>query len=105
MAQEVREREQFVLLDEQQVANRMALNAVRRAKQSDHKEVVVVTGGPGTGKSAIALSVLGELYWQGIPALHTALSRSFTKTIHDASAAEVDRQSIGPITRKPPGRP
>lgn len=61
-AQEVREREQFVLLDEQQIAHRTVLNAVRRAQQSDHKEIVIVTGGPGTGKSVIALSLLGELY-------------------------------------------
>ncbi|WP_181763979.1 DUF2075 domain-containing protein [Streptomyces albidus (ex Kaewkla and Franco 2022)] len=80
-AQEVREREQFVLLDEQQVAYRSVLNAVRRAKQSDCKEVVVVTGGPGTGKSVIALSLLGELYRQGVPALHATGSQSFTKTM------------------------
>ncbi|MFI7100877.1 DNA/RNA helicase domain-containing protein [Streptomyces sp. NPDC050161] len=80
-AQEVRQREQFLLLDEQQVAYRMVLNAVRKAKQSDHKEVVVVTGGPGTGKSVIALSLLGELYRQGIPALHATGSQSFTKTM------------------------
>lgn len=80
-AQEVREREQFVLLDEQQVAYRTVLNAVRRAKQSDHKEIVVVTGGPGTGKSVIALSLLGELYRQGVPALHATGSQSFTKTM------------------------
>ncbi|WP_067397491.1 DUF2075 domain-containing protein [Streptomyces sp. F-3] len=80
-AQEVREREQFVLLDEQQVAYRMVLNAVRKAKQSDHKEVVIVTGGPGTGKSVIALSLLGELYRQGVPALHATGSQSFTKTM------------------------
>lgn len=80
-AQEVREREQFVLLDAQQVAYRIVLNAVRKAKQSDHKEVVVVTGGPGTGKSVIALSVLGELYRQGVPALHATGSQSFTKTM------------------------
>ncbi|MEU8650735.1 DUF2075 domain-containing protein [Streptomyces sp. NPDC048737] len=80
-AQEVREREQFVLLDEQQVAYRMVLNAVRKAKRSNHKEVVVVTGGPGTGKSVIALSLLGELYRQGVPALHATGSQSFTKTM------------------------
>ncbi|GHF04803.1 ATP-binding protein [Streptomyces spiralis] len=80
-AQEVREREQFVLLDEQQVAYRLVLNAIRKAKQSDHKEVVVVTGGPGTGKSVIALSLLGELYRQGVPALHATGSQSFTKTM------------------------
>ncbi|MFG2603005.1 DNA/RNA helicase domain-containing protein [Streptomyces sp. NPDC048514] len=80
-AQEVREREQFVLLDEQQVAYRMVLNAVRKAKRSDHKEIVVVTGGPGTGKSVIALSLLGELFRQGLPALHATGSQSFTKTM------------------------
>lgn len=80
-AQEVREREQFVLLDEQQVAYRLVLNAIRRAKQADSKEVVVVTGGPGTGKSVIALSLLGELYRQGTPTLHATGSQSFTKTM------------------------
>jgi hypothetical protein len=86
-AQEVREREQFVLLDEQQVAYRMVLNAVRRAKRSDHKEVVVVTGGPGTGKSVIALSLLGELYRQGVPALHATGSQSFTKTMRKVAGS------------------
>ncbi|MFG2532568.1 DNA/RNA helicase domain-containing protein [Streptomyces sp. NPDC048516] len=80
-AQEVRDRQQFVLLDEQQVAYRCVLNAVRKAKESDHKEIVVVTGGPGTGKSVIALSLLGELYRQGVPALHATGSQSFTKTM------------------------
>lgn len=86
-AQEVREREQFVLLDEQQVAYRTVLNAVQRAKQSDHKEVVVVTGGPGTGKSVIALSLLGELYRQGTTALHATGSNSFTTTMRKVAGA------------------
>ncbi|MFJ3708760.1 MULTISPECIES: DNA/RNA helicase domain-containing protein [unclassified Streptomyces] len=86
-AQEVRERQQFVLLDEQQIAYRTVLNVVRRAKQSDHKEVVVVTGGPGTGKSVIALSLLGELYRQGITALHATGSSSFTTTMRKVAGA------------------
>ncbi|MEU6528726.1 DUF2075 domain-containing protein [Streptomyces sp. NPDC046928] len=80
-AEEVRERQQFVLLDEQQVAYRMVLNAVERAKRADRKEIVVVTGGPGTGKSVIALQLLGELYRRGMPALHATGSQSFTKTM------------------------
>ncbi|GAA2126176.1 DUF2075 domain-containing protein [Streptomyces synnematoformans] len=86
-AAEVREREQFVLLDEQQIAYRKVLNAVRRAKQSNHKEVVVVTGGPGTGKSVIALSLLGELYRQGITALHATGSQSFTTTMRKVAGS------------------
>ncbi|MFD3974155.1 DNA/RNA helicase domain-containing protein [Streptomyces cyaneofuscatus] len=86
-AQEVREREQFVLLDEQRVAYRTVLNAVRRAKRADQKEVVVITGGPGTGKSVIALSLLGELYRQGTTALHATGSQSFTTTMRKVAGA------------------
>ena len=80
-ADEVREREQFVLLDEQQVAYRLVMNAVRRARDSDHKTVVIVTGGPGSGKSVIALSLLGELFREGRPALHVTGSSAFTGTL------------------------
>ncbi|MFD7668715.1 DNA/RNA helicase domain-containing protein [Streptomyces sp. NPDC059788] len=86
-AQEVREREQFVLLDEQRVAYEMVLRAVEKAHEADHKEVLVVTGGPGTGKSVIALSVLGEMYRRGVPALHATGSQSFTRTMRKVAGA------------------
>ncbi|MGW5206502.1 DNA/RNA helicase domain-containing protein [Streptomyces griseoincarnatus] len=86
-AQEVRERQQFVLLDEQQVAYRMVLNAVEKAKRADRKEIVIVTGGPGTGKSVIALQLLGELYRRGMPALHATGSQSFTKTMRKVAGS------------------
>ena len=54
---------------------------VGKAQRSDAKEVVIVTGGPGSGKSVIALSLLGELYRQGYSALHATGSRSFTQTM------------------------
>lgn len=86
-AKEVREREEFVLLDEQRIAYETVMRAVRRAAQADHKEVVVVTGGPGTGKSVIALSLLGELYRQGRSALHATGSASFTKTMRKVAGS------------------
>ncbi|ROR38148.1 DUF2075 domain-containing protein [Kitasatospora cineracea] len=86
-ADEVREREQFVLLDEQRVAYELVLRAVRRAQQSDHKQVVVITGGPGTGKSVIALSLLGDLYRRGVSALHATGSSSFTTTMRRVAGA------------------
>jgi uncharacterized protein len=42
---------------------------------------VVVSGGPGSGKSVIALSLLGELARQGRTALHATGSKSFTQTL------------------------
>ena len=53
-ADEIRDREQFVLLDEQRVAYEIVMHAVRQAHAADNKTVVIVTGGPGTGKSVIA---------------------------------------------------
>lgn len=81
-AREIREREQFVLLDEQQVAYELVMRAVERARRGDFKQVVIVTGGPGSGKSVIALSLLGELFRQNRSALHATGSRSFTQTLH-----------------------
>jgi hypothetical protein len=80
-AREIREREQFVLLDEQQVAYSMVLRAVEHARRANTKEVVVVTGGPGSGKSVIALSLLGELSRQGREVLHATGSSAFTQTL------------------------
>ncbi|MCW2903276.1 MAG: ATP-binding protein [Streptosporangiaceae bacterium] len=80
-AEEIRRREQFVLLDEQRVAFDLVMHQVEKARAGDHKSVVVVSGGPGSGKSVIALSLLGELNRRGRSAIHATGSRSFTQTL------------------------
>jgi uncharacterized protein len=80
-AAEIREREQFVLLDEQKLAFNLVMHAVELARAGDSKTVIVVSGGPGTGKSVIALSLLGELARRGWSVLHATGSRSFTQTL------------------------
>ncbi|MBQ1035109.1 DUF2075 domain-containing protein [Micromonospora sp. C81] len=80
-AQELKDRSHFTLLDEQRVAYELVLHAVERARSADRKSVVVVSGGPGSGKSVIALSVLGELARQNRSVMHATGSRSFTQTL------------------------
>ncbi|MEU6226731.1 DUF2075 domain-containing protein [Streptomyces sp. NPDC047042] len=87
-AAEIRDREQFVLIAEQRVAYEQVMSAVRKAKRSNHKQVIVVTGGPGSGKSVIAMSLLGELYRRGVPTLHATGSASFTKTMRRVAGAK-----------------
>ncbi len=53
----------------------------RGGRAGDAKTVVIITGGPGTGKSVIALSLLGELARRGRTAVHATGSRSFTQTL------------------------
>ena len=80
-ADEIQHREQFVLLDEQRVAYELVLAEVRKAVHADTKTVVVIAGGPGSGKSVIALSLLGELAREGRTVMHATGSRSFTQTL------------------------
>lgn len=84
-ADEIRRREQFVLLDQQRLAYNMVLHATEAARASDAKTVVIVSGGPGSGKSVIALSLLGELARQGRAVLHATGSRSFTQTLRQVT--------------------
>lgn len=90
-AEEIQQREQFVLLDEQRVAYELVLGAVKAARDGDHKTVVIVSGGPGTGKSVIALSLLGELARQGRSVLHATGSRSFTQTLRKVAGRRSPR--------------
>jgi uncharacterized protein len=50
---------EFVLIDDQKVAHESILEADSRA--AEKKQVVIVQGGPGTGKSVIAINLLGAL--------------------------------------------
>ncbi|MFP5218386.1 MAG: DNA/RNA helicase domain-containing protein [Actinomycetes bacterium] len=86
-ADEVQRREQFVLLDRQRLAYELVLHAVERSRREDRKSVVVVTGGPGSGKSVIALSLLGELARRGRTVVHATGSRSFTQTLRKVAGA------------------
>jgi hypothetical protein len=77
----IKGQERFTLLAEQQLAFDLVQHTVRKAKRSDAKEVVIVTGGPGSGKSVIAVSLLGNLADRGYTTLHATGSRSFTQTM------------------------
>jgi hypothetical protein len=80
-ADEIKNQEQFVLLDEQKVAYSLVMKAVRESNQSNTKTAIVITGGPGTGKSVIALALLGELSRQGKTTLHATGSRAFRNSL------------------------
>jgi hypothetical protein len=68
----------FRLLDEQLAANNAILRAVKRAGSARHKRVILVRGGPGTGKSVIALNALGEVIRQQLKVFLVSGSSAFT---------------------------
>ena len=80
-ASEIRDRPQFQLVGNQQLAVDLVMHAVERARAGNTKRVIAVTGGPGSDKSVVALSLVGELARRGRTVVHATGSRSFTQTL------------------------
>jgi len=51
---------EFVMIDEQKVVYETALHLSREALRTNTKQVLIVEGGPGTGKSVLAINLLVE---------------------------------------------
>ncbi|HEX6852983.1 MAG TPA: DNA/RNA helicase domain-containing protein, partial [Candidatus Polarisedimenticolaceae bacterium] len=71
----------YVLLDEQLVVYERVLATARRGFDDRRKTVLIVRGGPGTGKSVIAMNLLGDLSLGGFNAQYATGSRAFTETL------------------------
>ena len=71
----------YVLLDEQKVAFNSVLAGVAESHQTAEKTVYLIEGGPGTGKSVVALNLVAELSEAGYSTLHATGSRAFTGNV------------------------
>ncbi|MFX6015199.1 DNA/RNA helicase domain-containing protein, partial [Acinetobacter baumannii] len=52
---------EFVLVDDQKLVFETALQADAKAHKQARKQVVIVQGGPGTGKTVVAVNLLAAL--------------------------------------------
>ena len=52
---------EFIMLDEQKVVYEEILKASRKSMADGKKRVVIVQGGPGTGKTVVAINLLAQL--------------------------------------------
>jgi DUF2075 family protein len=57
--------DEFVMIDDQKVVYENALSLAKRAS-ADKKQILIVEGGPGTGKSVIAINLLVQLTKLGL---------------------------------------
>ena len=77
----VKDDSRYILLDEQIVAYNRIVAEVKRSAKTGEKAAVIIRGGPGTGKSVIALNVMGELSKLGHNTHYVTGSKAFTETI------------------------
>lgn len=77
----IRHKKEYVLLDEQLVVFDKIMTLVKKGVHLRKKQVLIVKGGPGTGKSVIALNVLAALGEKGHSAHYVTGSKAFTETL------------------------
>ncbi len=77
----------YTLLDDQLVAYDRIRRLVVEGKKHRTKRAVIIKGGPGTGKSVIALNLMADLTREGCNTRYATGSRAFTETL---------RRAIGP---------
>ncbi len=91
-ARVIRNEPAYVLLDEQQVVFNTILARVRARQLGSTPTVFLVKGGPGTGKSVLAVNLVAELSSQGYVTHHATGSKAFTenlrKTVGTRAAAQ-----------------
>lgn len=62
--------QEFMLLDEQAVCYDMCLKTMDKCKEDGKKRTIVIQGGPGTGKSVLAINLLMEFINKGLNATY-----------------------------------
>lgn len=82
----------FNLIDEQRTAYNTIVSKVKSLSKTQEKSVIIIKGGPGTGKSVIALEIMGELLKQGKNVVHATGSKTFTSTLRKIVGVRAAKQ-------------
>jgi len=77
----IKGKSEYVLLDEQLVVYDKVLSCAREGFHDKQKNVIIIRGGPGTGKSVIAINLMADLLLKGYNAQYATGSRAFTETL------------------------
>ncbi|MET8046566.1 DUF2075 domain-containing protein [Streptosporangium sp. NPDC005286] len=74
-------RDKFILVDQQQKAFEIVRHAVEGSFAANTKRVVTITGGPGSGKTAVAIELLHYMARAKRRTWYATGSRAFTETM------------------------
>jgi DUF2075 family protein len=72
---------EYILLDEQLVAYDRVIASAKKGMGDRRKTVIIIKGGPGTGKSVIAINLMADLLMDGYNAQYATGSKAFTETL------------------------
>lgn len=83
---------EYILLDEQKVVYDSVFACAKAGYHNKQKTVLIIKGGPGTGKSVIAINLMADLLLQGYNAQYATGSRAFTETLKKRVKARASAQ-------------
>lgn len=72
LASMMRGNKEFTLLDTQKVAYEEVLHQARAIAQGGGKRVIIIRGGPGTGKTVLAVNLLSDITSMGMSSLYVS---------------------------------
>ena len=77
----IKGKSEYILLDEQLVIYDKVFSCAKDSLQKDQKTVIIVKGGPGTGKSVIAINLMADLSKKHYNTHYSTGSKAFTETL------------------------
>jgi len=90
----------FSLLNDQIFAKNAILDKIKKAEKNNEKNVVIVKGGPGTGKTVIALNILAEMAAKNKSVFFSSKSKPLIEAIRhkvDRNNAKLLFQNLTPF--------
>jgi uncharacterized protein len=88
----IKGKSEYVLLDEQLIVFDRVMATAEQGYRDKKKTVVIVKGGPGTGKSVVALNLLGELSSKHLNTHYVTGSKAFTTTVREIVGTRAAQQ-------------
>jgi DUF2075 family protein len=88
----IKEKSEYILIDNQVVAFNRIMVEAKKSIKSKKDVAIIVKGGPGTGKSVIALNVMAELARMGKNVHYATGSKAFTETLRKIVGTRASQQ-------------
>lgn len=96
--------DEFVMIDDQKVVFETAVHMAREAQRTGQRRVLIVRGGPGTGKSVVAVNLLVRLTAEGMVCQYISKNSAPRKVYAKLlQAGKRSKAFIGGLFRGPGG--
>ncbi len=93
--------DEFVLLDSQKVVYESILDASRKINKGGRKNVVIVKGGPGTGKTVLAVNLLCSITREGMSSIYVTKNSAPRNVYKQKLKGSMKRSRVDQLFRGP----